>query len=98
MHTGRVNTKADHDRAVKMIHNLHCDQGLSLRQAQPVMERVGLKRSLAALSGYLNEFECPHCSDPSPPPRPARPAAEPVRAQQFSPYGRGGGLADGLLP
>jgi hypothetical protein len=55
---------AARNQARWLIHNLHCRDGLPIRQAQRVMlAEHGLRRSLGILHRDLANYECPACRD-----------------------------------
>ena len=54
----------DRNRARWLIHNLHCRDRLSIREAQRTMlDQYGLRRSVGILHRDLINYQCPACAD-----------------------------------
>lgn len=64
---------AERGRIRALIHDLHCREGLSVRQTQAaLLERYQVRRSRGQVHKYL-AWGCPYCTpQPPPPPDPAQ--------------------------
>jgi hypothetical protein len=89
---GRL-SEQEHDRAVTIVHRLHCRDGLSFRATRKALESYGIRRSLGSVYTDLTAFECDRCADQAVQPAPE---PEPPRRPPERPW-HGGMIRDGYL-
>ena len=59
----RALTRQERGAAIRAVHRLVCERGLSIRAAQAQMTEEGTRRSRGAIAADLANFECPRCAD-----------------------------------